>query len=138
MGGAIKKEVFDALFEAASEALKNAYSPYSKIKVGAALMDERGLIFSGCNVENASYGATICAERVAIGKAVSEGAKEAKFYLVLTEADKPWSPCGMCRQVMLEFSKMGALVVLANTKRKRRTVKLKQLCPEAFSKIQIL
>ena len=137
-GVSIKKEVYEGLYEAALEALNNAYSPYSKIKVGAALIDERGLIFSGCNVENASYGTTICAERVAITKAISEGAKEAKAYLVLTEAKTPWSPCGLCRQVMLEFSQMNTPVILANTKRRKRNLTLKKLCPEAFSKFQIL
>ncbi|MEK6580085.1 MAG: cytidine deaminase, partial [Bdellovibrionota bacterium] len=93
------------LLDTAKAVRKNAYSPYSKVKVGAALRTRDGKIFSGCNVENSSYGATVCAERVAIQKAVSElgGKIEIQELVVVTDATPPWTPCGICRQVIAEF-----------------------------------
>src|SRR6476619_3302781 len=86
----------------AKDASTRAHSPYSKAKVGSALETADGKIFSGCNVENASFGGTVCAERVAIWKAVSEGHTKMKRIYVYTEAG--WPPCGMCLQVMTEFA----------------------------------
>ncbi len=94
------------LLEAARGAVKQAYAPYSKFRVGAAVLTENGSIFSGCNVENASYGLTICAERNAIFSAVAaEGGDKMKVraVAVLTEHNVPCSPCGACRQVIFEF-----------------------------------
>src|SRR5690348_9517727 len=89
------------LYEKAIQAQKHSYSPYSGCKVGAALRTRGGEIFSGCNVENSSYGATVCAERVAVQKAVSECGKiEIMEIMVVTDASPPWPPCGLCRQVM--------------------------------------
>jgi cytidine deaminase len=97
------------LFEAASRARENSHSPYSGLKVGAALRTSDGRIYSGCNVENSSYGGTICAERTAITKAISEQGKiQIAEILVVTDASPPWPPCGICRQVIAEF---GAPVV---------------------------
>ena len=94
----------EPLFKAAQTARNNSYSPYSGHKVGAAIKLKNGQIFSGCNVENSSYGATVCAERVAVQKAVSElGKIEIVEVLVLTDATPPWPPCGLCRQVLAEF-----------------------------------
>ncbi len=90
------------LIEKAKEAAKNAYSPYSGIKVGSALLTKSGKIFTGCNVENVSYSLTVCAERVAILKAVSEGEKE--FEKIVIYSDKMMYPCGACLQVMAEFN----------------------------------
>ena len=99
----------DKLIEEAKNARELAYAPYSKYKVGAAVMDEKGNIFKGCNIENASYGATMCAERTAIYKAVSEGAKKIKALAVSATDSMPY-PCGMCRQVMSEFMEKDAKI----------------------------
>jgi len=94
----------EPLFKAAQTARSHSYSPYSGHKVGAAIRLKSGQIFSGCNVENSSYGATVCAERVAVQKAVSElGKIEIAEVLVITDATPPWPPCGLCRQVLAEF-----------------------------------
>ncbi len=95
----------DKLVKAAIEAREKAYCPYSKFKVGAAVECSSGKIYGGCNVENSSYGMTICAERVAITKAVSEGEKEIKRLAVATNDKNISFPCGACRQVLLEFGK---------------------------------
>jgi len=120
------------LFEAAKKAQKKSYSPYSQCQVGAAIRTTQGKIFSGCNVENASYGATVCAERVAIQKAVSEmGSIQLKELMVVTHASPPWPPCGMCRQVIAEFGTEITLY-LANLKGEIQTASFKQLFPQAF------
>ncbi|XP_059169425.1 cytidine deaminase-like [Physella acuta] len=93
----------EELVKKSSEAKKHSYSPYSKFRVGAAVMTTEGKIFTGCNVENASYGLSICAERTAIVKAVSEGCKEIKAIAVATDMDDYVTPCGACRQFLLEF-----------------------------------
>ncbi len=102
------------LFRLASEARRNAYTPYSKFRVGAALLTKSGRIFTGCNIENASYGATCCAERVAIFKAISEG--ETAFEAIAVQGDNsgPTFPCGICRQVMSEFSQSMEVILESN------------------------
>ncbi len=122
---------------ASRSALKAAYSPYSKIRVGSAVLTDDGQVFSGCNVENASYGATICAERTAILKAVSEGAKSIQAIVVMTESAEPWAPCGLCRQVILEFATLKTPVILVNTKGKQKRLSVGRLCPYAFSPKQM-
>lgn len=92
------------LLKLASEARKNSYSPYSKFRVGAALLSKNGKVYTGCNIENATYGATCCAERTAIFKAVSEGEKEFEAIAVQGDNDGLTFPCGICRQVILEFA----------------------------------
>lgn len=99
----LSSELRDQLLQMALAARRNAYAPYSKYQVGAALLASDGRIFNGCNVENASYGATICAERTALVKAVSEGARTFSACVVAT-ADGQGSPCGICRQVLFEFA----------------------------------
>lgn len=120
------------LYQAAFEARQRAYAPYSRCLVGAAILTAQGAIFSGCNVENASYGATICAERVAIGAAVcSEGQVQILVVLVVTDAPSPWPPCGMCRQVIAEFGS-GCEVICANLQGVMRRTAFADLYPQAF------
>jgi len=119
------------LLAAARTARRQAYAPYSKFQVGAALLTANGKIVTGCNVENASYGLTICAERVAITKAISEGHR--KFQALAIAAPSPLpTPCGACRQVLAEF---GDLVVVCADSRRRATAqfyRLEELLPAGF------
>lgn len=94
----------EKLINEAQKAMEGAYVPYSNFPVGAALITKDGKIYQGCNIENASYGLTCCAERVAIFKAVADGNKDIKAIAVIANTDKPCSPCGACRQVMTEFN----------------------------------
>jgi len=94
----------DALISAAKDVRNNAYAPYSEFRVGAAVLSASGRIFAGCNVENATYGATICAERAAICAMVAAGETRAAAVAVFTESDPAASPCGICRQVLTEFA----------------------------------
>src|SRR5690349_8638765 len=103
INSALSGEQYEKMLTAAREAAARAYAPYSNFSVGAALLDEQGRIFSGCNVENISYGLTICAERNAIGQAVRAGAKKIVAAMVYTPTPKPTPPCGACRQVLAEF-----------------------------------
>ena len=120
------------LIQEAMMVREKAYAPYSKFKVGAALITKTGKIFTGCNVENASYGLTVCAERIAIFKAVSEGEKQIEAISVVTDMEELTPPCGACLQVMIEFNpKMK--VILANTKGKSKTFFLDELIPVQFS-----
>ena len=118
------------LAELASKARLHAYAPYSKFKVGAALLADNGAIYTGCNVENASYGMSLCAERVAVGKAISEG--NSSLSAIALSMQGTGSPCGACRQVLHEFNP-SMLVYLAEESGKihRETV-LSELIPDAF------
>lgn len=122
------------LFKAASEVQKRAHAPYSNALIGAAVLMSDGKIYTGCNVENASFGGTVCAERVAIFKAVSEGApKQIKEVLVVSDAEKPWPPCGFCRQVIAEFANESTLIHTANLQGKIKTFQFSEIFPEAFT-----
>lgn len=99
-----------ALLEQARDAMATSYAPYSRFPVGAALLSEDGRIFTGVNVENAAYPLSMCAERVAIGKAVSEGAKRFVAIAVTAEKIRPVTPCGACRQVLAEFGEMTVIL----------------------------
>src|SRR6202453_94005 len=104
---------YDALISAAKQARENAHAPFSDFRVGAAVRANSGRVYSGCNVENASYGLTICAERVAIFKALSEGERGFDAIAVVTDAEKLTPPCGACRQIIWEFCG-DAEVILGN------------------------
>ena len=119
------------LFDAAVKVIKNAYSPYSKVKVAAAILDERGSIYTGVNVENASFGLTVCAERNAIFKAVGEGAKSVEAILI-TSTIGAIPPCGACRQVLAEFAKPETPIFLANADNIKASTTLGELLPRAF------
>jgi cytidine deaminase len=121
----------DLLIEAAKQARENAHAPYSNFRVGAALRSTSGRIFGGCNVENATYGLTICAERVAIFKAVSEGERGFSAIAVVTDTEVLTPPCGACRQLIWEFC--GDIPVsMANLKGKMEVIQMKELFPRPF------
>jgi cytidine deaminase len=121
----------DALLEAALRARENAHAPFSHFKVGAALEDAQGRIHTGCNVENATYGLTVCAERVALLKAVSEGARKFARIAVAADSENLTPPCGACRQMLWEFC--GNLEIhLVNPRGARETLRLKDLFPRPF------
>lgn len=115
----------------AHDASKNAYSPYSKAMVGCALVTSDGSIYTGCNVENASYGGTICAERVAILKAVSD--KKLKLSKIYVYTKEGWPPCGMCRQVMSEFADADLEVIIGNEAGHETKMKFNDLMPLSFT-----
>ena len=119
------------LIEAAIEARQHAHAPFSHFQVGAALEDQSGRIFTGCNVENATYGLTICAERVAVFKAISEGARKFVRVAVAADTDVLTPPCGACRQILWEFCGDVELT-LANLQGKTETLRLKDLFPRPF------
>ncbi len=118
------------LVAAAGEASKMAYAPYSGFKVGAAVITESGKIFSGCNVENASYGLSVCAERVALFNAVTAGSQNFTAMAIYTETDIPFYPCGACRQVLAEFNPQ--LEILIIWKNGEQNLKLSELLPYQF------
>lgn len=142
------KIAINELLESAELARENSYSPYSKFRVGAALLGDDGKIYTGTNIENASYGATLCAERSAISRAVSEGVTRIVAIAVVSDSDKPTTPCGICRQVIAEFADKGTIVVcggvgarvsdggLLETGNKKENVaiyNLATLLPDAFN-----
>ena len=131
------KEEYIKLVKEAEKARKRAYTPYSKFKVGAAVLSVDGKIFTGCNIENASFGLAVCAERVAIFKAISEGSAKFEAIAVIGDTDKPCSPCGACRQVISEFGEDIPLI-MANLKGDLKIKKIKELLPEAFGKNDLL
>lgn len=120
------------LVERARMASAYAYAPYSKFHVGAAVECDDGTVYTGCNVENASYGGTICAERVAIGKAVSEGHQAFTRIAIYGESKSYCMPCGICRQVMSEFSK-DLIVLCADETGAFERFPLKELLPHSFA-----
>ena len=120
-----------SLVEAALEARLNAHAPYSHFLVGAALEAEDGRVFAGCNVENATYGLSVCAERVAVFKAISEGARKFRRVAVAADTDVLTPPCGACRQILWEFC--GDIeVTLTNLHGKTEAFRMKDLFPRPF------
>jgi cytidine deaminase len=124
---------YGELIEAARAARENAYAPFSHFQVGAAVRTSGGRLIGGCNVENASYGLTVCAERVAIFKAISEGEREFDAIAVVTDADRLTPPCGACRQIIWEMCG-NVEVVLANLKGQVEVHRMKDLLPLPFDK----
>ena len=118
-------------YDAARRARENAHAPFSKFKVGAALESTDGQVITGCNVENATYGLTLCAERVAIFKAISEGERRFDSIAVVTDSDALTPPCGACRQIIWEFCG-DVPVILANLKGKVEVLRMSQLFPKPF------
>jgi cytidine deaminase len=125
----IDDSVVEELVQHALQAYALSYSPYSNFPVGAALLTRSGRVITGCNIENASYGLTVCAERVAIWKAVSEG--ETEFVALAVVTGTGGSPCGACRQVMAEFAPLMP-VVIADSTGGRRVTTVSDLLPDAF------
>lgn len=121
----------EALITAAKQARENAHAPFSNFRVGAALRAKSGRIYTGCNVENASYGLTCCAERVAIFKAISEGERGFESIAVVTDAESLTPPCGACRQIIWEFCG-DVPVILANISGKIEEERSAKLLPRAF------
>lgn len=122
----------DSLVQQAITIRERAYVPYSKFPVGAALLTKSGKVYTGCNIENASYSLTCCAERTAIFKAVSDGETEFTAMAVAADTDRPVPPCGACRQVMSEFFQPDMPIHLTNLQKETKTFLMKQLLPFAF------
>jgi cytidine deaminase len=121
----------DSLVEAAIAARGKAHAPFSGFKVGAALEDVAGRIHTGCNIENATYGLTVCAERVAVFKAISEGARQFRRIAVAADTDMPTPPCGACRQILWEFCG-DVEVILSNLAGRTESLRLANLFPRPF------
>jgi cytidine deaminase len=119
------------LIAAATEARARSVAPFSSFMVGAALQTKAGKVFTGCNIESASYGLTVCAERVAIWKALSEGERDFTDLVVVADTETLTPPCGTCRQIIWEFAKH-ATIVLANLRGQREEVHILDLLPRAF------
>ena len=132
----MSSEIIDRLVEAASLAREKAHAPYSAFAVGAAALDANGDVHVGCNVENASYGLSVCAERNAIAAAVAAGENRFQGLAVVTDADPPASPCGACRQVLVEFGDFP--VILANPAGERVLTRVSDLLPDAFTPESLL
>jgi cytidine deaminase len=127
----LAETVRQQLLDQARRAREHAYAPYSRFTVGAAVLTATGEIFSGCNIENASLGATICAERVAIFRAVAAGSRALTALAVIADTPEPAAPCGLCRQVLAEFTP-DCPVLMANMAGQTRLAHLKELLPLAF------
>lgn len=117
----------------AKDAADNAYAPYSKFRVGAVIVDKKGGLHSGCNVESASYGLTICAERNAVTKAVVSGEQDLEAVVIYTPTDDLIPPCGACRQVLCEFLEQDAPVITVNHKGEQHQWSMGELLPSAFT-----
>jgi cytidine deaminase len=124
---------YDKLIELAKEAREKAYVPYSHFKVGACVLTDDGKTYQGCNIENASYGLTNCAERTALFSAYANGDRKLKAIAVVADTEGPVSPCGACRQVMLELGGEDMIVILSNMKGDYAVVTVKDLLPGAFT-----
>ena len=121
----------EKLIELAKSVRKRAYVPYSNFAVGAVVVSKKGEVYTGCNVENASYGLTVCAERNAIFKAVTEGEREFSLLVVVGDTEGPCMPCGACRQVIREFGS-DIKIIAANLSGESKETTIAELLPEAF------
>lgn len=129
-----KTPITSELLKLATEARLRAYAPYSSARIGSAVRMEDGSMFAGCNIENASYGGTVCAERVAIWKAISEKSKQKiEEILVVSDFPKAWPPCGFCRQVIAEFATNQTLVHVMSLQGDSSTFTFEEILPMAFS-----
>lgn len=126
------------LTEEAIKVRDNAYAPYSKFKVGAALLTKSGKVYTGCNIGNAAYPVSICAERVAVFKAISEREYDFSEIVVVADTEQPISPCGSCRQVMSEFFDENVNIHLTNLKGDTMTCTIKELLPFSFKQGDLL
>jgi len=129
--GMLDETVRQNLLDLARRAREQAYAPYSNFTVGAAVLTAAGQIFTGANIENSSFGATVCAERVAIFAAVAAGRRDLTALAVIADTPEPVAPCGLCRQVLAEFNP-DCPVLLANTAGRWRLANLQELLPQAF------
>jgi cytidine deaminase len=130
--------MYKELIDAAVAARENAYVPYSNFKVGSAVLMEDGSIFSGCNIENASYGATNCAERTAIFNAVSHGHTKIKALAVIGDPHNFTFPCGICRQVMVEFAENKEIpIIIIKNEDEYMVETMEDILPGAFTKIDL-
>ncbi|MFZ1292184.1 MAG: cytidine deaminase [Melioribacteraceae bacterium] len=129
---------YSELIQIANEAKLKAYAPYSKFRVGAALLSENGEVYTGVNVENSSYGLTNCAERTAVFKAVSEGESKFKTIVITSDAEDFISPCGACRQVLMEICGKNLEVVMTNRNNEIRILTLEELLPNSFNKESLI
>ena len=125
---------YDLLVKKAYEGREKAYAPYSKFKVGAAVLAENDVIYTGCNIENASYGATNCAERTAIFKAVSEGNRTIKAIAIVGVENDYTYPCGICRQVIVEFATKDIKIILGKSPTEYIVKSMDEILPGAFTK----
>ena len=133
--GGISDETWEELHERAVEAKANAYAPYSDFDVGAALLTESGDIFIGANVEQASIGGTVCAERTAVVSAVTHGHRSFKAICVVTDSAEPTAPCGFCRQTLGEFG-LELPILMASSNGEREFTTLREIFPRAFVRIE--
>jgi len=127
----LSDENFEALIAAATKAREGSVSPFSQFMVGAALETESGKVYTGCNIESASFGLTVCAERVAIWKALSEGERNFKALAIVADTESLTPPCGTCRQIIWEFCK-NSTIILANQRGQTETMQVGELLPRAF------
>lgn len=125
---------YEILINEALKSKEKAYVPYSKFRVGAAVLAEDGKIYGGCNIENVSFGATNCAERTAIFKAVSEGNRKIKAIAIIADGDTFTYPCGICRQVISEFADENITIIIAKNNGEYIIKKMKDIFPEPFDK----
>jgi len=121
------------LIEAAKQAQENAYAPYSRFPVGAAILTPSGKIYTGANVENAAFPLTRCAEQIAVGAMVTAGEREIEAVVIVSTSSPPAAPCGACRQVLAEFASPETPVVCVNDRGEERRYRLGELLPAAFS-----
>lgn len=123
---------YQNLVNLANEVKKNAYAPYSNFHVGAALIGNSGKVYTGVNVENSSFGATICAERTAIAKAISEGESQIKAIAISSDSEDYTYPCGICRQVIIEFAAEDLVIICSNNKGEYKVFSLEDMLPNTF------
>lgn len=135
----VKNPILKSMIETAYAVQKNAYAPYSGFHIGSTILDAKGFEYAGCNVENSSYGGTVCAERVAIWKGISHNMTLPLQAVVVVSSEKEqWPPCGLCRQVMSEFCSPKTVVFFGNNRKEFKKILFKDLLPEAFSNKFIL